>query len=143
MSSTSRLQTLLWLAVLAGVGYGVHAWGGRLLFGLREGLDLTEEFLVGFAAMPLYVPAFLALYLVYRDFPLGDPWIGVACVAYVATVIALEIAGGNPYENHELVTGRELSAVAFALPVCSLISGVLAWRAVRSTGASRGTAALP
>ena len=135
MAATRRLHTLLWLAVLVGIGYGVHAWGGRLIVGLRGDGDLVEELIVGFAAMPLYVPAFLALYLVYRDLPAADWWTGATCVLYVATIIGLEVAGGNPHENHELITGAQISAVAFALPVCTVMSCVLAWRAVRA-GAS-------
>ena len=141
MPTPHRLHPLLWLAALVGIGYGVHALGGRLLLGLREGHELSEELLVGFAAMPLYVPAFLALFLVYQDFPRGDRWIAVACVTYVATVIALEIAGGNPHKNHELITGDELSAVALALPLCTVISGVLTWRIVRGVDGPAPSAA--
>lgn len=131
MPDTRRLDTLLWLAVLAGVGYGIHTWGGRLHYGLREDRDLVEELAVGLIAMPLYVPAFLALYLLYRGWAVGDRAIAAASAIYVLTIVTLEVAGGDPYENHELLLDGQLSLVAFALPICTTLSGVLVWRWVK------------
>ena len=128
--SLSPLPTLrhanliAWTATLLGLAYGIWAWGTVLLFGMAPEQDLFWELVKGFAMMPVYLPAFLGLYLIAQGFTERDNWTAVALALYALVIGHLLWTGTQCY-----VGGlADPTAFGIALPVCTILTALLSWR---------------
>ena len=127
---------IAWAATLLGLAYGIWAWGTVLLFGLAPERDLFWELVRGFATMPVYLPAFLGLYLISQGFTEGDSRTAVALSIYGLVTGGLLFTGTRAYEGE--ASGVGVSGLV--LPVCTVLTAVLAWRIHRAWARRRVSA---
>ena len=115
---------IAWAATLLGLTYGIWAWGTVLLFGMAPEHDVFWELVKGFSSMPVYLPAFLGLYLISQGFPERDRWT-VTLLATYAVVIGALFGTGTRLNIHAASTTWPIGIV---LPLCTLLTAALAWR---------------